>query len=86
MSKIGKKSIILPKDTTVKVEGDKLTINGPKGSKILFISEKVFVTKINDIIRIPLAKFSFPLLIPKKNNGKLTSAPKLISPPIFFCL
>ncbi len=48
MSKIGKKSIILPKDTTVKVEGDKLTINGPKGSKILFISEKIFVTKIND--------------------------------------
>ena len=48
MSKIGKKSIIMPKDTTIKVEGDKLTINGPKGSKILFISEKIFVTKIND--------------------------------------
>ena len=47
MSKIGKKSIILPKDTTVKVEGDKLTVNGPKGSKILFISEKICKPLIN---------------------------------------
>ena len=52
----------------------------------MIFKRAIVVTKINDIIRIPLAKFSFPLLIPKKNNGKLTSAPKLISPPIFFCL
>ena len=48
MSKIGKKSILLPKDTTIKVEGDKLTVSGPKGSKILFINEKQFSCKVND--------------------------------------
>ena len=35
MSKIGKKNILLPKDTTMKVEGDKITLNGPKGNKSL---------------------------------------------------
>ena len=48
MSKIGKKNIIIPKDTTIKVEGDKIIITGPKGSKTLFISEKTFLSKIND--------------------------------------
>ena len=48
MSKIGKKNIILPKDTSIKIEGDKLTVTGPKGSKSLFIGEKVFNTSVND--------------------------------------
>ena len=48
MSKIGKKNIILPKDTSIKIEGDKLTVTGPKGNKILFINEKIFSSKIND--------------------------------------
>ena len=38
MSKIGKKNIILPKDTMIKVEGDKINVSGPKGNKTLFIS------------------------------------------------
>ena len=37
MSKIGKKNIILPKDTSIKIEGDKITVTGPKGNKSLFI-------------------------------------------------
>ena len=37
MSKLGKKSILLPKESTIKVEGDSLLVSGPKGSqKILF--------------------------------------------------
>ena len=48
MSKIGKKNIILPKDTSIKIEGDKLTVTDPKGNKILFINEKIFSSKIND--------------------------------------
>ena len=48
MSKIGKKSIILPKDTSINIEGDKVTITGPKGNKSLFISEKVFSAKVNE--------------------------------------
>ena len=39
MSKIGKKNILLPKDTSIKIEGDKITVIGPKGNKSLFISE-----------------------------------------------
>ena len=34
MSKIGK-NIFLPKDTSIKVEGEKLTVTGPKGNKSL---------------------------------------------------
>ena len=48
MSKIGKKNIILPKDTMIKVEGDKINVSGPKGNKTLFISEKLFACKIDE--------------------------------------
>ena len=48
MSKIGKKNILLPKDTSIKVEGDKITIIGPKGNKSLFINEKMFSSKVNE--------------------------------------
>ena len=37
MSKLGKKPIVIPKDTKVKVEGGKLILTGPKGSKELKI-------------------------------------------------
>ena len=42
MSKIGKKNIIIPKDSSVKIEGSSLTITGPKGSKTLSINDKIF--------------------------------------------
>ena len=35
MSKIGKKNIVIPKDSSIKIEGPDLTISGPKGTKKL---------------------------------------------------
>ena len=46
MSKIGKKNILLPKDTSVKIEGGKLTISGPKKKwikKLQFYGELIGV-------------------------------------------
>ena len=48
MSKIGKKNIILPKDTSIKIEGDKITVTGPKGNNSLFINDKIFSSKVNE--------------------------------------
>ena len=48
MSKIGKKNISLPSGTTVKIEGDKITVSGSKGSKTLYINEKLFSSKVNE--------------------------------------
>ena len=48
MSKLGKKPISVPKNTTVKVENGKLTLKGPKGSKELSINDKIFSTKITE--------------------------------------
>ena len=48
MSKIGKKNIIVPKDSSIKIEGANLTITGPKGSTKLSINDKIFSSKIND--------------------------------------
>ncbi len=53
MSKLGKKPISVPKNTTIKVENGKLTLKGPKGSKELNINEKIFsasVSKENNLI------------------------------------
>ena len=48
MSKIGKKNIIIPKESSVKIEGGNLTITGPKGSKTLTVNDKIFSSKINE--------------------------------------
>ena len=48
MSKIGKKNITIPKDSSVKIEGANLTIKGPKGSKTLTINDKIFSSKLNE--------------------------------------
>ena len=42
MSKLGKKPINIPKDTKVKIEGEKLVLTGPKGSRELAINAKIF--------------------------------------------
>ena len=42
MSKIGKKNITIPKESSVKIEGSNLTFTGPKGSKTLSINDKIF--------------------------------------------
>ena len=48
MSKLGKKNILLPKDSSIKVEGPSLTITGPKGSKKLSINDKIFSSKVSE--------------------------------------
>ncbi len=66
MSKIGKKNILLPKDSSVKIEGGKLTISGPKGSKELSINDKIFSSSVND-------KNEFQILPLEKKVDKKTS-------------
>ena len=48
MSKIGKKSILLPKDSTISIAGASITVKGPKGSKMLSIDDKIFFSKVNE--------------------------------------
>ena len=66
MSKIGKKNISLPKDSSIKIEGDILTVTGPKGSKKLNINDKIFSSKINE-------KNEFQILPLEKKVDKKTS-------------
>ena len=46
MSKIGKKNITIPKESSIKIEGSNLTIKGPKGTKSLNINDKIFSSKL----------------------------------------
>ena len=48
MSKIGKKNIIVPKDSSIKINGGQLTITGPKGTQSLTINDKIFSSKLNE--------------------------------------
>ena len=48
MSKIGKKNIIVPKESSIKIEGGNLNIIGPKGNKQISIDQKIFSSVIND--------------------------------------
>ena len=48
MSKIGKKNITIPKESSIKIDGPNLTITGPKGSKTLTINDKIFSSKLNE--------------------------------------
>ena len=66
MSKIGKKNITLPKDSSIKIEGNQLMIKGPKGYKTLSINEKIFSSKVND-------KNEFQILPLSKKVDKKTS-------------
>ena len=66
MSKIGKKNIAIPKESSVKIEGGNLTITGPKGSKSLTINDKIFSSTLND-------KNEFQILPLSKKIDKKTS-------------
>ena len=66
MSKIGKKNITIPKESSVKIEGGNLTITGPKGSKSLTINDKIFSSTLND-------KNEFQILPLNKKIDKKTS-------------
>ena len=48
MSKIGKKNIFIPKESSIKIEGSNLTVTGPKGTKKLSINDKIFSSKLNE--------------------------------------
>ena len=48
MSKIGKKNIIIPKESSIKIEGSNLTITGPKGTKKLTINDKIFSSNLKE--------------------------------------
>ena len=48
MSKLGKKPIIIPKDSKVKLESGRLILTGPKGSKELTLNDKIFTVTIAD--------------------------------------
>ncbi len=48
MSKIGKKNILIPKESSIKIEGSHLTISGPKGTKKLTVNDKIFSSKLSE--------------------------------------
>ena len=48
MSKLGKKPIVIPNDTKVKVESGKLILTGPKGSRELTLNDKIFTASVAD--------------------------------------
>ena len=48
MSKLGKKPILIPKDTKVKLESGKLILTGPKGSRELSLNDKIFTATISN--------------------------------------
>jgi len=65
MSKIGKKNISIPKDSSVKNENGLITITGPKGSKQLSINDKIFSAKVNEN-----NEFNITPLVTKKLDKK----------------
>ena len=65
MSKIGKKNIIIPKESSIKIDGPSLTITGPKGTKKLTIDDKIFSSKLKES--------EFQILPLKKDIDKKTS-------------
>ena len=65
MSKIGKKNIIIPKESSIKIEGSNLTITGPRGTKTLNINDKIFSSK--------LVESEFQIRPLEKNIDKKTS-------------
>ena len=48
MSKLGKKPILIPDGTKVKLESRRLILTGPKGSKEFTINDKIFSASIAD--------------------------------------
>ena len=62
MSKLGKKIIVLPKESSIKLENGNLLVKGPKGSKTVEFNEKLFSSKVND-------KNEFQILPNKKTKN-----------------
>ena len=62
MSKIGKKNIILPKESSIKIDGSNLTITGPKGSCTMSVSDKIFSSMVNDNKKLSFCGQLFTIL------------------------
>ena len=60
-----KKNIIVPKESSIKIEGSNLIITGPKGTKSLTINDKIFSSRLNET--------EFQILPLKKKIDKKTS-------------
>ena len=63
MSKIGKKNIVIPKESSIRIEGGNLTISGPKVTKKLFMTFKrgqnwLAISLVKNMIVILGRKFS----------------------------
>ena len=50
MSKIGKKNILIPKESSIKIEGANLTISGPKGTKNSLLMIRFFHQSLMKVI------------------------------------
>ena len=61
-----KKNILLPKDSSIKIEKGLITVTGPKGSKQLSVNDKIFSSKLNE-------KNEFQILPLNKKIDKKTS-------------
>ena len=48
MSKIGKKTIVIPKESKVTIDHNRLLISGPKGSQEIPINSKIFSAEIKE--------------------------------------
>ncbi len=71
MSKIGKKTIAIPKESKVTVNQDKLVISGPKGSHEVSINAKIFSAEVKEnLLTIKPIKLSDEI---KKPWGTLRS-------------
>ena len=56
MSRIGKKPILIPEGVEVKIEGQKVTIKGPKGEISQEVPSEILVEKKQDRIQVSLKK------------------------------
>ena len=54
MSRIGKKTIAVPKGVTVTLDGQKVTVKGPKGESSWTVAEEVEVTQEGDELALGL--------------------------------
>ena len=52
MSRIGNKAILVPQGVTVKVEGQKVTVTGPKGTLVREIHKNITVTVENNEVKV----------------------------------
>lgn len=52
MSRIGKRPIPIPSKVTVTLDGDKIAVNGPKGSLERVLPSKVAVTQEGDVLAV----------------------------------